>query len=109
MAIDDTKRFSFVSGGLPEDTFSVVKFKGTEGISRLYEFDVTLASDDPDIDLKEILQNRIAIDPYSGKKLVGDLSGFYSVRLSYQDRIVYSIDDAEAIVYIHRVKTHYGD
>jgi mRNA interferase RelE/StbE len=59
--------------------------------------------------LKEILQNRVAIDPYSGKKLVGDLSGFYSVRLSYQDRIVYSIDDTEAIVYIHRVKTHYGD
>ena len=59
--------------------------------------------------LKEILQNRVAIDPYSGKKLVGDLSDFYSVRLSYQDRILYSIDDAEAIVYIHRVKTHYGD
>jgi type VI secretion system secreted protein VgrG len=57
MAIADTKQFSFVSGGLPEDTFSVVTFKGTEGISRLYEFDVTLASDDPDIDLKEILQN----------------------------------------------------
>jgi type VI secretion system secreted protein VgrG len=57
MAIADTKRFSFVSGGLPEDTFSVVTFKGTEGISRLYEFDITLASDDPDIDLKEILQN----------------------------------------------------
>ena len=61
------------------------------------------------IKLKEILQNRVAIDPYSGKKLVGDLSGFYSVRLDYQDRILYSIDDAEAIVYIHRVKTHYGD
>ena len=61
------------------------------------------------IKLKEILQNRVAIDPYSGKKLVGDLSGFYSIRLSYQDRIIYSIDDAEAIVYIHRVKTHYGD
>jgi type VI secretion system secreted protein VgrG len=57
MAIDDTKRFNFVSGGLPEDTFSMVKFKGTQGISRLYEFDVTLASDDSDIDLKEVLQN----------------------------------------------------
>ncbi len=57
MPIDDTKRFTFVSGGWPEDAFSVVKFKGTEGISRLYEFDVTLASDDPDIDLKEVLQN----------------------------------------------------
>ena len=61
------------------------------------------------IKLREILQNRIVIDPYSGKKLVGDLSGFYSVRLSYQDRILYSIDDAEANVYIHRVKTHDGD
>jgi len=57
MAIDDTKRFTFVSKGLPEDTFSVVEFKGTEGISRLYEFDITLASDDPEIDLKGVLQS----------------------------------------------------
>ena len=57
MAINDTKQFTFVSQGLPEDTFSVVQFKGTEGISRLYEYDITLASDDPDIDLKEVLQN----------------------------------------------------
>jgi len=57
MAIDETKRFTFVSQGLPEDTFAVVEFKGTEGISRLYEFDITLASDDPEIDLKGVLQN----------------------------------------------------
>ncbi len=57
MAIDETKRFTFVSQGLPEDTFSVVKFKGTEGISRLYEFDITLASDDGEIDLKGVVQN----------------------------------------------------
>jgi type VI secretion system secreted protein VgrG len=57
MAIDKTKRFTFVSQGLPEDTFSVVTFKGTEGISRLYEYDITLASDDPEIDLKGVLQN----------------------------------------------------
>jgi type VI secretion system VgrG family protein len=57
MAIHETKRFTFVSQGLPEDTFAVVEFKGTEGISRLYEFDITLASDDPEIDLKGVLQN----------------------------------------------------
>jgi len=57
MTIDETKRFTFVSQGMPDDTFSVVEFKGTEGISRLYEFDITLASDDPEIDLKGILQN----------------------------------------------------
>jgi len=57
MAIDETKRFTFVSQGLPEDTFSAVTFKGTEGISRLYEYDITLASDDPEIDLRGVLQN----------------------------------------------------
>ena len=57
MAIDETKRFTFVSQGLPEDTFAVVEFKGTEVISRLYEFDITLASDDSEIDLKGVLQS----------------------------------------------------
>ena len=59
--------------------------------------------------LKDILQNQIALEPYVGKKLVGQLKGFYSVRLSYQDRIVYSIDEDSHIIFIHRAKTHYGD
>ena len=59
--------------------------------------------------LKDILRNRIARDPYSGKALVGDLKGYYSVRLSYQDRVVYSIEDDQLIVYVVRAKTHYGD
>lgn len=59
--------------------------------------------------LMDILRNRIAVDPYSGKPLVGDLKGFYSVRLSYQDRVVYSIEDDRLVVYIVRARTHYGD
>jgi mRNA-degrading endonuclease RelE of RelBE toxin-antitoxin system len=39
--------------------------------------------------LKDILRHRIAVDPYAGKPLVGELRGYYSVRLSYKDRIVY--------------------
>ncbi len=31
-----------------------------------------------------VLQARIAVDPYSGKALVGDLQGYYSVRLSFR-------------------------
>lgn len=58
--------------------------------------------------LKNILRNRIACDPYSGKALVGEMKGLYSVRLSLQDRIVYSIEDEELIVYIVRARTHYG-
>jgi Txe/YoeB family toxin of toxin-antitoxin system len=59
--------------------------------------------------LEEMLVNGVAPQPYSGKKLVGDLAGLYSVRLSFKDRVVYSIDDKNRIVYIHRARTHYGD
>jgi Txe/YoeB family toxin of toxin-antitoxin system len=59
--------------------------------------------------LKDILRNRIAPDPYSGKALVGDLKGYYSVRLTYKDRIVYSIHDNELMVLVIRAKTHYGE
>ena len=59
--------------------------------------------------LKNIIENRIKGEPYSGKKLLGQLTGFYSIRLSYKDRIVYSVDEDKRIVYIHRTKTHYGE
>lgn len=61
------------------------------------------------IKLKEILLNKVQPDPFSGKRLLGDLKGLFSIRLSYKDRIVYSIDSEKNIIYIHRVKTHYGD
>lgn len=59
--------------------------------------------------LMDVLRNQISVAPYSGKALVGELKGYYSVRLSYQDRIVYSIEDDRLIVYVVRAKTHYGD
>ncbi len=59
--------------------------------------------------LRTILVEIIAPDPHGGKQLVGDLAGNYSYRLNYKDRIVYSIDEANHIVYIKRVRTHYGD
>ncbi len=58
--------------------------------------------------LKDIIENQILQEPASGKKLIGDLTGFYSIRLTYKDRIVYSIDDKNKTIYIHRAKTHYG-
>jgi addiction module RelE/StbE family toxin len=59
--------------------------------------------------LKNILEKRIAPEPYSGKKLIGDLEGFFSIRLTYKDRIVYSIDEEHKTIYVHRTKTHYGE
>lgn len=58
--------------------------------------------------LKEILRARIAVDPYAGKPLVGDLKGCYSIRLNYHDRIVYTINDDELLVMVLRTRTHYG-
>jgi len=59
--------------------------------------------------LYEILTEAIAQEPFQGKKLVGDLTGSYSYRLTYKDRIVYSIDTKQKVVYIERAATHYGE
>ena len=59
--------------------------------------------------LQDILRNRLAVNPFGGKVLIGDLEGYYSVRLSYKDRIVYSIHEAELVVVVVRAKTHYGE
>lgn len=59
--------------------------------------------------LKDIVRNRLAIAPHSGKPLTGPLKGYWSMRLSYQDRIVYRIKQDELIVMVLRARTHYGD
>lgn len=59
--------------------------------------------------LKDILRYKIAVEPETGKPLVGDLKGYYSVRLTFQDRIVYRIENDRCVVVIIRAKTHYGD
>ncbi len=59
--------------------------------------------------LKSILLEVLSKTPYEGKLLVGDLKGNFSLRLNVHDRIVYSIDEDNKIVYIKRAKTHYGD
>ena len=59
--------------------------------------------------LYDILKEIISENPFDGKRLIGDLEGSYSYPLSYQDRIVYSIDRAKHTVYIERARTHYAD
>ena len=59
--------------------------------------------------LRDILVEAFADDPYLGKRLVGDLEGSYSYRLTYRDRIVYSLDEKRRILYVERARTHYGD
>jgi mRNA-degrading endonuclease RelE of RelBE toxin-antitoxin system len=59
--------------------------------------------------LRVILEEVVASNPYQGKKLIGDLKGSYSLRLTFKDRIVYSIDEEGRTVYVERARTHYGD
>ena len=59
--------------------------------------------------LREVLLADVATDPFAGKKLVGDLLGFYSVSLTHKDRIVYSVDAATRTIFVHRARTHYGE
>ncbi|MEI6149672.1 MAG: type II toxin-antitoxin system RelE/ParE family toxin [bacterium] len=59
--------------------------------------------------LKIVLREQVAPTPRCGKRLVGDLAGFFSLRLSYKHRLVYSVDDASRTVFVHRARTHYGD
>ena len=59
--------------------------------------------------LKIILREQVAPNPLCGKRLVGDLAGFLSVRLSYKDRVVYSVDEDARTIFVHRARTHYGD
>ena len=59
--------------------------------------------------LYELLAEAIAREPFQGKKLVGDLAGSYSYRLTYKDRIVYSMDAKNRVIYIERAATHYGE
>ena len=59
--------------------------------------------------LKDIVRNRLAVAPNSGKSLVGPLEGCWSMRLTDKDRIVYRIEDEELIVLVLRARTHYGD
>ncbi len=59
--------------------------------------------------LRDILFRTLSSDPACGKRLVGELSGFWSFRLTYKDRIVYSIDEKSRTVFVHRTETHYGE
>ena len=58
---------------------------------------------------RDILLEVLTENPYEGERPLGDLRGSYSSRLSYKDRIVYSLDEKRRIIYIERARTHSGD
>lgn len=57
--------------------------------------------------LLEILTENPYTTPPPYEKLVGNLRGFYSRRISLQHRLVYRIDESEKVVHVLRMWTHY--
>ena len=59
----------------------------------------------------EKLLKILRVNPYQSpppfEKLIGDLAGAYSRRISIQHRIVYQVIDNEKIVKVIRLWTHY--
>ena len=50
------EKYSFLSNALEDDAFAVVNFKGFEGISKPYEFNIMLVSEVSDFDMSEVLK-----------------------------------------------------
>lgn len=61
------------------------------------------------VKLQDICTHVLSVDPRRGKRLVGDLKGYRSYRLTYKDRIVYRIFEDPRMVFIDRARTHYGE
>ena len=57
--------------------------------------------------LLEILAKNPRTTPPPFEKLVGDLAGAFSRRINIQHRLVYQILDAERVVKVIRMWTHY--
>ncbi len=68
-------RFTFESFALAEDTFGVVSFTGSEGLSQLYSFDINLISDNPNLDMQAILQDRAVFRIHRSDKSVVRFNG----------------------------------
>lgn len=59
------KRFDFASKAFAADKFDVVKMEGTEAISQLFRFTLTLVTNDAQIDVKTMLANKASLSIYT--------------------------------------------
>jgi mRNA interferase RelE/StbE len=88
---------------------SVSKASYTVRITRQAKKDIDTLTPKLKQKVRTILTEVLAKNPYEGKKLLGDLAGSYSYRLTYKDRLVYSINEEAKTIYLERARTHYGD
>ncbi|MGL5805612.1 MAG: type II toxin-antitoxin system RelE family toxin [Xenococcaceae cyanobacterium] len=77
--------------------------------SKKAQKDISQLTDKQREKFKKILDTILKVNPFAGKPLKGKLKGLYSYRLSYQDRILYEIYEADLVILIIRAKSHYGE
>ena len=75
------KKFSFSSDALPPDTFGVVGFTGTEGLSKCYTYEIMLVSDNLEIDLEDVMENPAKLTFHRGE---GDDVTYHGILLSFE-------------------------
>ncbi|MDO5536724.1 MAG: type VI secretion system tip protein TssI/VgrG, partial [Desulfovibrionaceae bacterium] len=103
--------FTFRVDGQADDTFDVVRFSGTEGLSRLYAFDVLLVSDKADLDPADILQSTAHLKimppfaPAGGLEYTGILSSF-EVMHRMGDRYIYQVRLQHKLWWLTLVKSN---
>ncbi|MDE3224398.1 MAG: type VI secretion system tip protein VgrG [Nitrospirota bacterium] len=66
--LGENKFLSFASKGAPAGTFAVLDLDGYEALSYLYEFTVTLISEDADVDLEKVLSHSATLTAYPKDK-----------------------------------------
>ena len=59
-------RHEFAASALGPETFRVVRFEGTEAISRPYRFEVELVSDDPEVAFEDVIDKPATLTMYRG-------------------------------------------
>lgn len=56
MTLAVKRKFSFLSGGVDHNTFTVVSFEGFEALSKPYQFEILLVTDNPSVDVEKLMQ-----------------------------------------------------
>lgn len=85
------EKFRFTVNSLPGDAFSVVRFDGSEGLSRLFELNITLVSKKKEIDLADMVQSaaRFAIVREEGDIPFPGIIKYCEQLSSYADHYFY--------------------
>jgi type VI secretion system secreted protein VgrG len=99
--------YAFESAQLASDTFQVLRFEGTEGISEPFKFKLQLLSEDPDIDFSKVVNETATFTMMRGDEEV-PINGIvtdFSLHGRTEDYVVYR---ATLRPRLHRLSLSYG-